>query len=157
MKKRVMSLLLALACVLGLSACEKTPEEPPELRVVAADGTVLASRGSYSWEWKHGLTATGVDSDSVHPLQFKSLELLTTDAGTVRLEFAVEPDSVTAGECWDDAHLGGDPAVPAESWVLAGNEVELKRGGHVYVVVARWEREKYGGVCTYVFHVNCTE
>ena len=162
--KKLLAILLALSCLLGLTACggEKL-EEPPELHIVAEDGTVTATGGSYSWNWNiFGGASCGVESDSIHPLEYEDLvETLVTDAPTVKLELAVAPDTVTAVECWSDEHWGGDYDTPSESAELTSvNDtlnIALKPGGYIYVVSAKWDRDKYSGTSRYVFHVVTPE
>lgn len=168
--KKLLGLILALSCLLGLSACGgetletppglrgETLETPPELRIVSAGGTVTASKGTYSWMHNNGFNWTGIESDSIHPLEYKDLvETLTTDDATVKLEFDITPDSITAVECWSDEHWGGDYTTPSESFGLTyyndTPNITLKPGGWVYVIGASWDRENYDGSCRYVFHV----
>lgn len=154
--KKLLAITLALACLLGLTACSgEKLEEPPELRIVSTDATVTASKGTYSWMYNNGFNWTGIECDSIHPLEYQAyVETLTTDDLTVKLEFDVTPDSITAEECWSDEHWGGDYNTPSETFDLNGNEVTLKPGGGwVYVISASWDRENYHGSCRYVFHV----
>lgn len=173
--KKLLASLLAAACLLGLSACGEKTEEPPEpslgsttfgeiletppeLRIVSADGTVTASKGTSSWMYNNGFNWTGIESDSIHPLEYKDhVETLTTDDAAVTLEFDVTPDSITAVECWSDTHWGDDYTTEGESFVLTGNQVTLKPGGWIYYIRATWDAEDYNGSCRYVFHVVCPE
>lgn len=163
--KKLLAIFLALACLLGLTACggEKL-EEPPELRIVSADGTVTASKGTYSWFWNtFGGMSTGVESDSIHPLDFQPyVETLFTDDFTVALEFDVKPDTVAVRECWSDEHWGDDYDTPSETAELTSvNDtlnVTLKQsGGWIYVISASWEHKNYHGSSDYVFHVVTPE
>lgn len=168
--KKLLAMILALACLLGLTACSKeeipetlpepggeTLETPPELRIVSADGTVTASKGTYSWMYNNGFNWTGIEADSIHPLEYKGLvETLTTDDVAVTLEFDVTPDSITAVECWSDEHWG-DTDAEGEAFELNDSKVNLKPGGWIYVIRASWDRENYDGSCRYVFHVICPE
>lgn len=171
--KKLLASLLAVACLLGLTACGEKLEEPPELNLVSSggegletppelrpfssDGTVTASKGTYSWMYNNGFNWTGIESDSIHPLEYKDhVETLTTADNTVTLEFDVPPDSISAEECWSDENWGNTDA-ESEWFELNGSEITLKPGGWIYVIGARWDRENYRGGCRYVFHVVCPE
>ena len=161
--KKLLAAILALVCLLGLTACgkEEILEKPPELRIVSGEGTVTASEGTSSWMYSNGFGMTGVESCYDHPLGYKDdVETLTTDDSAVELDFAVEPDSVSAVECWSDEHWGNTDAESETIGLHVVNDtltVPLKPGGWVYVVKADWERTDYNGNCRYVFHVVCTE
>ena len=160
--KKLLALILVFTCLLGLTACggEKL-EEPPELRIVADDGSVTASKGTYSWGYDNGLNWTGIEACGLHPLDCKDfVETLTTDDGEVRLEFDVAPHSVDAVKCWSDEHWGNTDAQSETVGLLAVNDtlnVSLKPGGWVYLVKAEWESTDYSGDCRYIFHVVCPE
>ena len=127
-------------------------------QIVASDGTVTASQGTYSWQYRlSDDLMQAIESDSAHPLQFKSLQTLSTGDAAVTLEFDVPPDSIAVRECWSDEYLGSDYDTPSETFTLNGDEVTLKPGGYIYTVTARWDRETYNGSCIYVFHVVCSE
>ena len=161
--KKLLAAILALVCLFGLTACgkEEILEKPPELRIVADDGTVTASKGTYSWMYNNGFNWTGIESDSIHPLRYKDyVETLTTGDSEVKLDFDVEPDSVSSVECWSDEHWGNTDAESETIGLHVINDtlnVPLNPGGWVYVVKADWERTDYNGDCRYVFHVVCTE
>lgn len=173
--KKLLALILALACLLALTACgaklEEPPElnlvssggegleTPPELRIVSADGTVTASKGTSSWMYHNGFNWVVIESDSIHPLEYKDIvETLFTDDTAVTLEFDVTPDSITAVECWSDTHWGDDYTTEGESFVLTGDKVTLNQsGGWIYYIRASWDRENYDGNCRYVFHVVTPE
>lgn len=162
--KKLLALLLALSCLLGLTACgSETLKEPPELRIVSDDGTVTASRGTSSWSYKRAFGGyEGIESCSAHPLDYEDLvETLTTDVPTVKLEFDVEPDSVTARECWSDEHWGNTDAESETAELTSVNDtlnVTLKQsGGWIYVISASWEHKNYHGSSDYVFHVVTPE
>lgn len=156
--KKLLAIILALACLLGLTACGEKLETPPELRIVSADATVTASKGTYSWMYNNGFNWTGIESDSIHPLRYQDyVETLITTDTTVELDFDVEPDSITAVECWSDTHWGDDYTTEGESFVLTGNKVTLKPGGWIYYIRADWDAKDYNGDCRYVFHVICNE
>ena len=161
--KKLLALLLALSCLLSLTACggEKL-EEPPKLRIVAEDGTVTASKGTYSWMYNNGFNWTGIESDSIHPLEYEDLvETLFTDAPTIELDFAVVPDTITVRECWSDEHWGDDYDTPGEAYELTyrntAPNITLKQGGWIYFISASWEHENYHGSSDYVFYVVTPE
>ena len=135
----------------------KPLETPPELRIAAGDGAVTSSKGTYSWSYFNGYGWPTIEADSIHPLEYEDIvETLTTADNTVTLEFDVPPDSITAEECWSDAHWGSTGA-ESESFELDGSEITLKPGGYIYTIRARWDAEGYNGSCRYVFHVVCPE
>lgn len=177
--KKLLALLLAVACLLGLTACgaklEEPPEPsvvspdktisasgeiletPPELRIAAGDGTVTSSKGTYSWSYFNGYVWPTIESDSIHPLEYKDhVETLTTADNTVTLEFDVPPDSISAEECWSDENWGNTDA-ESEWFELNGSEITLKPGGWIYTIRAKWDAEGYNGSCRYVFHAVCPE
>lgn len=161
--KKLLALLLALACLLGLTACggEKL-EEPPELRIVSDDGTVTAIGGNYDWTVENALgSASSTISCGAHPLDCQNfVETLFTDDPTVELDFAVRGDYVYDVECWSDEHWGNMNAESETAELTSVNDtlnVTLKQGGWVYQVTAKWERKHYNGTCSYVFHVVTPE
>lgn len=172
--KRFISILLTVILVFSMAACQPAGEpeqtnaagskgvskpaskEPPVLKIV--DGTcqaIEASTGTYSWTYDNGDgTHSGVCADSSHPLEWQAfLVPMITSNDTVELNFAAAPQEFTV-RCWSDAYWGIVDA-KEESVILTGNTLELKEGGHIYEVAARWTGENLaaeGTVC-YGFYV----
>lgn len=130
-------------------------EEPPTLRVASGETAETALLGSYSWErvGEDGVAET-VIADGAHPLDCQELlSPLETEESTATLHFAEEPDAILSVCCWRDAHWGeigaGSEAVQRE-----GNAFELRPGGYVYQVVARWDTERgCGGTAVYAVYI----
>ena len=86
-------------------------KEPPELVVICGEEQVAALRGTYSWKYKNeDETFTGIEADSVHPLDCKELmpDLpldSSIDVLKAHLKFAIEPDEIEARywstDCWN--------------------------------------------------------
>ena len=68
---------------------------------------------------------------------------------TAMLRLAEEPDEILSVHCWSDEHWS-DLAAESEKVAVNGDEIELKPGGYIYEVIARWDSEKSGyGVRAY--------
>ena len=180
--KRILSILSAVILVFSMAACQSsgrisypadeksekvnapgsngaskpTSKEPPELKIL--DSTcigIVANKGTYSWTYDNGDgTQTGVCADSSHPLQWQEfLVPMTTSDDTVELCFAVSPQEVSV-RCWSDACWGKVDA-EEENATLSGNRLELKDGGYIYEVVAKWTGENLAaeGTAYYGFYV----
>ena len=180
--KRILSILGAVILVFSMAACQSsgrincpadeksekgnapgsngaskpTSKEPPELKIL--DSTcigIVANKGTYSWTYDNGDgTQTGVCADSSHPLQWQEfLVPMTTADRTVELYFDVEPQDITI-RCWSDAYWGKVDA-EEENATLSGNRLELKDGGYIYEVVAKWTGENLAaeGTAYYGFYV----
>ena len=138
-------------------------KEPPALAV--RSGQMISSLlGTYSWEYPNDDgTNTHIEADSAHPLNCE--ELLTsqwidyeTTENTATLYFNEEPDEILYVRCWSDEHWS-DPTADSEEVVLDGNNIELKSGGYIYEVKARWDTESGygGGNACYSFYVKTAE
>ena len=138
-------------------------KEPPALAVRSGQ-VISALLGTYSWEYQNddGIN-THIEADSVHPLDCE--DLLTsqwtdyeTTENTAALYFNVEPDEILYVRCWNDEHWS-DPGADSEDVVVNGNEIELKPGGYIYEVKARWDTESGygGGNAYYSFYVKTAE
>ena len=180
--KRILSILGAVILVFSMAACQSsgrisspadekpekvnapgsngaskpTSKEPPELKIL--DSTcigIVANKGTYSWTYDNGDgTQTGVCADSSHPLQWQEfLVPMTTSDDTVELYFDVSPQEVSV-RCWSDACWGKADA-EEENATLSGNRLELKDGGYIYEVVAKWTGENLAaeGTAYYGFYV----
>lgn len=131
-------------------------EEPPWLAIVSGDTSVGAMLGSYSWQRRnHDGTIEGISVCGVHPLDCQDRLYPYTDSGpTVTLRFHEEPDEILSIRCWSDEHWG-DIAADSEDVMARGYEIELRPGGYIYEVVAKWNAENgYGGTANYYFYVR---
>jgi len=151
--------------------------EPPALRVSCAMESIEALRGTSSWWYENeDGTCTGIEADSMHPLQAKeymsSLSLQPTylshiDSLAAYLSFNVLPDSLVV-RCWSEEYWGRDDA-GNDCELLAVEEAEigpektgfllkLKDGSYIYEVTASWENaERYGGTAYYSFYTTKPE
>ena len=132
-------------------------DEPPWLAVISDQTSIGAILGTYSWERRNsdGMTAS-IEADSAHPLDCRDeLVLLETTEATALLRFTAEPDAILSARCWSDEHWG-DRAAESEAVTVHGNEFELKPGGHVYEVTAKWDTERGygGGIARYAFYIS---
>lgn len=132
-------------------------KEPPALDVISDETCNSTLLGTYSWQCKNNDgTCTSTEADSAHPLECKDLMLqVETTEKFATLRFAEEPDAILDICCWSDEHWS-DPAAESESVFVSGKEIELKPGGYIYEVTAKWDTEKngYGGTARYSFYVN---
>lgn len=172
--KRMISILLAVILVLTMVGCQTVEEtkhtdppgsngpskpaskEPPILNIL--DSTCIgieAYKGTYTWTYDNGDgTQSGVCADSSHPLEWQEFLIpMTTVDDTVELNFAVEPQEFIV-RCWSDAFWGQVDA-KEENVTLTGNTLELKDGGYIYEVVAKWTGENLAakGTVYYAFYV----
>ena len=101
-------------------------KEPPWLAVISDNTSCSALLGSYSWQYLNDDgTSTGMEADSVHPLECKDLLVLleTTDT-TATLRFQEEPDAILNVRCWSDEHWSfwgfeDSYAYPDEYYILS--------------------------------------
>ena len=170
--KKILSILLVL--LLTLTACQSgqmptqpqnpgsngasrpTSEKPPLLQIRDGAGqSAEAVLGTYSWMYDRGNGIwTGVEADSLHPLQMQEyLTPFVTADDTIELLFDVPPQEI-AVRCWSDSSWD-DPDAPAEEIPLDENKLELKSGGYIYEVTARWTGENLAaeGTAYYGFYV----
>jgi hypothetical protein len=117
-------------------------------------------------------TGTGIESDSMHPLQAKEymtpLELIPTTISSIDpliayLQWDTIPDKVVV-RCWSEEHWGQPTAeseeITVSTLMIDSNiettpiiSVELKDGNYIYEVVAEWNSaEKYSGTAYYSFY-----
>lgn len=127
----------------GSSGTSKpTSQEPPVLKIMDNSCiSIEANTGTYCWSYDNGDgTQTGVCADSSHPLEWKEFLLpMVTSDDTVELYFSVQPQEFTI-RCWSDIHWGKVDTVE-EAVTIDGNTLELKQGGYIYEVVAKWTGE----------------
>ncbi|HCT91300.1 MAG TPA: hypothetical protein DF613_07965 [Lachnospiraceae bacterium] len=135
-------------------------KEPPLLNVISDETCYDALTGAYSWQTKNDDgTLTNTEADSAHPLDCKDLmDPWETPERTALLRFTEEPDEILRVCCWSDKHWS-DSAAESENVPVNGNEIELKPGGYIYEVTARWDTEKngYGGTARYSFYAKVLE
>ena len=131
-------------------------KEPPRLDIICDETCNSTLLGTYSWQSKNNDgTSTGIEADSLHPLDCKELLLpFEAEEATAMLRFTEEPDEILSIRCWSDEHWS-DLAADSEKVSVNGDEIELKPGGYIYEVIARWDSEKsgYGGTAYYSFYV----
>lgn len=142
---------------------------PPELQVLCGGNSVAALRGTTSWMYQNeDGTGSGIESDSVHPLEAKEymVPLLVNARNTLtaRLDWPVNPDEVTV-RCWSEDSWGKPGSesekIPVDvleidkvdgSWDM-DYLVELKDGNYIYEVIAAWtSAPNYGGSVHYGFY-----
>ena len=146
--QRYIALFLSLVCI-----------------VSTLDSSIEALRGTTSWFYDNGDgTQTGIESDSMHPLDINSKEhmptlLITPTLNSSKnpleavLQFDVNPDEVSV-HCWSDEHWGNTYA-ESEDILLNDFSIELKDSGYIYEVIAHWSSsEKYGGKAYYSFYAT---
>lgn len=132
-------------------------EKPPALAVVCGDTSLGALMGTASWMYKNeDGTFSGINADSMHPLDSNSKEyllLLETTEPIAALRFQENPDSISV-HCWDAKHWG-DTFAESEPIAAKGNEISLKQGAYIYEVIATWDsNEDYGGTVYYSFYID---
>lgn len=172
--KKLMSFLLAVILIFSMAACgvseetwqtnppgsngrsKPTSKEPPVLKIM--DSTCIAieaNTGTYTWTYDNGDgMQSGVCADSSHPLEWQEfLVPMVTSDDTIELNFAVQPQEFTV-RCWSDTYWGSVEA-KEESVAVTGNTLELKPGGYIYEVAAKWTGENLAaeGNVSYGFYV----
>lgn len=185
--KRFIALFLSLICIVMVVGCNNVPDtsnqlentskielasssipiltEPPTLIISTLGSSIEALRGTTSWFYDNGDgTQTGIESDSMHPLDSNSKEYMPTLLMTPTsyssknpleavLQFDVTPDEVSV-HCWSDEHWGNTFA-GSEDISINDFAIELKDGGYIYEVIAHWNSsEKYGGTAYYSFYAT---
>lgn len=158
-------------------------EEPPALTVVCGNESIEALRGTTSWQYDNGNgTFTGINSDSMHPLQAKEfmlpLNIIPTpyshiDPLMAYLQWDVTPDKVTV-HCWSEDFWGqyGDYDDTSEEIEVQKLDIEIAYGSdetqrtadytirlkdenYIYEVVAEWNSSyKYFGTAYYSFYTE---
>ena len=135
-------------------------EQPPVLTVVSDETAMTALLGTYSWQRKNADgSVTSVEADSPHPLDCRELlsPPLETAETTAVLRFTEEPDEIVSVQCWRDSHWS-DTSAAGEDIVCRGAAIDLKPGGYVYEIVARWDPDSgYGGTARYSFYITAKQ
>ena len=148
-------------------------KEPPVLTVICGKESVEALRGTTSWMYQNeDGTGSGIESDSMHPLQAKEymtpLDLIPTpissiDPLTANLQWDTTPDKVVV-RCWGEECWGRYDAesedilvdvmgIDFNSQLVTNYVIQLKDGNYIYEVVAEWNSsETWGGTAYYSFY-----
>ena len=134
-------------------------DAPPPLTVISDETAFDAMLGTYSWERKEvDGTLIGIEADGAHPLECEEL-LLKFEANEKKAElhFRVEPDQILKVLCWSEENWG-DAEAEYETVNFSENKIELKPGGYIYEVKAKWDGDNgYGGTANYSFYVKASE
>lgn len=132
-------------------------DEPPALSVVSAEISAGALLGAYSWQRSsHDGEVLGVEVDCAHPLDcWEQMECLDTTEETALLRFQDPPDGAVNVRCWSDAHWF-KPSAENEAVTVRGDEIQLKKGGYIYEVLAEWDTKGGcgGGIASYSFYIK---
>ena len=143
----------------GLSAelpesSDEPKEQPPALRVSGGSETITALRGTSSWHYLNADgTSTGIESDSVHPLEAKQyMPGLDMTEGRIEFFFETMPDEITA-ECWPVSEWD-NPETESQTVPVDTVWLEILPGGHVYEITAKWDSPEYGGTARYSFFTS---
>ncbi len=132
-------------------------DEPPALAVVSAETSAGALLGTYSWQSSsHDGEVLGMEADSAHPLDCREqMVCLDTTEETALLQFQEPPDGAVNVRCWSDAHWS-KPSAESEAVTVRGDEIQLKKGGYIYEVLAEWETKGGcgGGTASYSFYIK---
>lgn len=134
--KKILTLLITFMCLSSVCACQKTKSEEivlPTLEVTAGEAQVTAKEGTHSWMTKDRAVA----SDYPPPSAFKEyIPVLKTSDMAAVFTFDNSPDEVFV-KCWSDNYIDEfDP--PTETLFCDGSKLELKSGGYIYEVLAKW-------------------
>lgn len=155
--RKAVFLLISVLWMGVLTGCERpvmgAVENPPTLKVCCGEVSLDLEAGAYTWSisLQNGQTMEKI-ADCMHPLdQDGELPQLTGEGGvTLSWEVSSQPDSV-AVRCWPESQLGNVSAQSTEvPW--EGKGFQLKEGGWIYEVTARWNHiEGWGGSASYAF------
>ena len=82
---------------------------------------------------------------------------LETAEATAALRFTEEPDEIVSVQCWRDSHWS-DTSAAGEDVAYSGTAIDLRSGGYVYEIVARWDSDSgYGGTARYSFYITAEQ
>lgn len=148
-------------------------KEAPALTVIYGDETLTALKGTSSWRYLNDNGVwTGIEADSLHPLQSKeympSLSLRPSTRSSVEplmayLQWEVMPDDITV-RLWsakDWGKTGSESVEIPVSILMFDSEppsaslatVKLKDGDYIYEVSAKWSRfDNWSGTAHYSFY-----
>ena len=152
--------------------------EPPALTLIYGKENINALRGTTSWTYVNDDgTSTGIESDSLHPLQAKEImsllnlfpsTLSSSEPLKATLKWDFVPDEVTV-RCWGEDCWGqtGDynetsEEIPVKRLMIDSDtktvpiiSVELKNGNYIYEITAEWNSyEKFSGKISYSFYTT---
>lgn len=149
--------------------------EPPALTVTCGKNSVEALRGTTSWIYHNeDGTSTGVNTDSMHPLQAKeymtALELVPTPISSIDplkayFQWNIMPDKVLVRywheDCWEQ-FAAESKELPVTIQTVDSDvetapiiSADLKDGNYIYEIVAEWNRaERYSGKAYYSFYTT---
>ncbi|MBQ3956756.1 MAG: hypothetical protein II680_12770 [Clostridia bacterium] len=154
---------------IGTSGETPVLKEPPALTVACGGNSIETQKGTYSWWYPNGDgTETGINADSMHPLEAQKYmpSFSTSDPSRAELIWTIAPDEVSvrcwSGECWGkpDSRSEDIPVDIFETETLDGSYsrgfmIELKGGNYIYEVIAEWDSsEEYGGKACYSFYTE---
>ena len=128
------------------------PAEPPHLQVSDGNTTVTAWRGTCSWlvENEDG-TASGINADSMHPLDCKEgiPSLKMAKKGILTFSFEEAPTSITVRRYrLNSSNYDAYEEIPVED-----GTIEVKPGNYLYEVIVKWNHpnKPYSGTVYYAF------
>lgn len=134
-------------------------KEPPSAKLLHGNGSTPLRTAGCSWMYPNGDGTMGaIHEDHAHPLDCKDiLDPIYVTGDYVKLAFEDDPDSVEI-HCWPDTawNTNAEP----ESVNCYGNAFDLKQGGYIYEIIARWnesETQHYGSVSYYAYIVSGEE
>lgn len=132
---------------------------PPELDLIFDGGSASVNLGTHTWNYDKGDgTWSGICSDHAHPLDCEELAdpVILTNTQT-KLAFEDAPDSI-AIQCWQDSAWGANTA-ESEAVTAEGFDLQLKPGGYIYEVTAKWNDDgsAYNGTAYYYFYAIVDE
>lgn len=156
---------------------EEVLQEPPDLTISSGGEKVAALKGTYSWNYQNpDGTYTGMEADSVHPLENKEympqLLIASGEDSDVNplyavLQFEAAPDEVIirywTEDCWNDVYAESQviEVRPAKVTLENGRKsilqfnVELQEKSGIYEVAAKWDSsEDYSGTASFSFYTT---
>lgn len=132
-------------------------DEPPELFVQHNSHSIQALRGTSSWQYMNpDGTSTGIEADSMHPLDAKEyMPVIPAVEGELLFGFDTEPDEIMV-RAWPISEWGNLETVDEAIEVPVSEfKFEVLKGGHIYEVFAKWERfAEFVGSAHYSFYTS---
>lgn len=130
-------------------------KEPPAAKMLYQNGSVPLLTAGCSWMYPGGDGATqGIIADHAHPLECKDLlKPIKVKGHYGKLAFEDEPDQVEI-RCWPDTQWNQSDSA-AEKIICQGSTFDLKEGGFIYEITARWNDSelKHYGTVTYCIYI----
>lgn len=143
----------------GTTAESDVFTSPPELKLIFDGGSAPVNLGTHTWNYDKGDgTWSGICSDHAHPLECEALtEPVILPNTQAKLAFEDAPDSI-AIQCWPDSAWGVSTA-DSEGVTAAGFDLQMKPGGYIYEVRAKWNNDgaAYHGTASYFFYAIVEE